>query len=276
MSDDPLGCRYLHGYSAAEQRRLVEQAEYWRDELILPDLPYRPGDRLLDVGCGCGAVLGVIAAAHPGLRLAGIDREPAQIAAARAHLATLGRPDADLREGDAAHMPWPDATFEHATMMWFVEHVPVIEPILREVRRVLAPGGSLTINETEYETYQVWPQHEDWDHVVAALFRHFEAHGQPHAGRRLGTLLVEAGFERVESRMMGVHRFAQPGCDALRRHAAYTAGYIEPAIPDLVALGFDEPRLRRGLAHLRSLHEHPHGAFTQQVFRARGWAGGSG
>ena len=89
---------YLHGYSAAEQRRLVEQAEYWRERLILPDLPYRPGQRLLDVGCGAGAVLGVLASAHPGLELAGIDREKRQIDVAKSHLALLGRHDVDLAQ----------------------------------------------------------------------------------------------------------------------------------------------------------------------------------
>ena len=59
--NDPAADRYLHGYSPEEQARLVEQAEYWRERLILPDLPYLAGDRLLDVGCGAGAVLGVIA-----------------------------------------------------------------------------------------------------------------------------------------------------------------------------------------------------------------------
>jgi ubiquinone/menaquinone biosynthesis C-methylase UbiE len=269
---NPADSGYLHGYSPEEQRRLVEQAEYWRETLILPELPYRPGERLLDVGCGAGAVLGVIAAAHPGLRFAGIDREPAQIAAARRHLESLGVRDADLRVGDATHLPWPDASFDHAYLMWFVEHVPHIEPILREVRRVLVPGGTITVNETEYESYHVWPENEDWEYLEAAMYRHFAEHGQPHAGRRIGTLLVEAGFQDVTSRLVGSHFFVQPGCDALRRHAAYTADYLGPAIPEFVKLGFDRQRLERGLAHLLALHEHPHGAFTQQIYRGRGRA----
>ena len=269
---DGAGGGYLHGYSAEEQARLVEQATYWRDALILPDLPYRPGERLLDVGCGCGAVLGILASAHPGLSVAGIDREPKQIDAARRHLAGLGVGDADLRVGDARALPWPDGAFDHAYLMWFVEHVRGIEPILREIRRVLRPGGTITINETEYESYHVWPESPDWEYLEEAMFRHFQAHGEAHAGRRLGPLLVEAGFTAVTNRLVGVHFFAGPGDDSLARHTRYTADYIEPAIGAFVKLGFDESRLRRGLAHLLAIHDDPHGAFTQLVYRARGRA----
>lgn len=51
---------YVHGYTPEEQRRLVEQAEHWRDELILPGTELPPGTRLLEVGCGVGAVLGIL------------------------------------------------------------------------------------------------------------------------------------------------------------------------------------------------------------------------
>lgn len=272
MDDSAPLPRYLHGYSPEEQARLVEQAEYWRERLILPDLPYRAGERLLDVGCGAGAVLGVIASAFPGLNLAGIDREPKQIEAATAHLAALGVPAADLRVGDANRLPWPDRHFDHAYLMWFVEHVRGIEPILREIRRVLKAGGTITINETEYESYHVWPENADWEYLEEAMFRHFQAHGEAHAGRRLGPLLVEAGFSAVTNRLVGAHFFVGSGDDSLARHTHYTADYIEPAIPEFVAMGYDEARLRRGLFHLLSIHDDPHGAFTQLVYRARGRA----
>src|SRR4051812_15010811 len=108
---------YLHGYDQREQDRLIAQAEHWR-ELILSDLDLRAGGRLLEVGCGAGAVLGVIASAAPGdFELAGLDIEPRQIERARQHLAHLGR-RVDLRVGDASHLPWPDASFDAVFFMW--------------------------------------------------------------------------------------------------------------------------------------------------------------
>ena len=64
---------YIHGYSDEEQLRLIQQAEYWREELILRDINYLPGESLLEIGCGVGAVLGILGGAFPDLKLAGID-----------------------------------------------------------------------------------------------------------------------------------------------------------------------------------------------------------
>ena len=99
---------YIHGYSREEQARLIEQAEYWRDTLILPGLEYSAGQRVLEIGCAAGASLGVLGQAFPGLRLAGLDIEPKQIAFAEQHLAALGLGGAELRVGDAKALPWPD------------------------------------------------------------------------------------------------------------------------------------------------------------------------
>ena len=66
---------YVHGYATAEQERLLQQAEHWRDELILAGTTLYPGTRLLEVGCGVGAVLGILGVAFPGITLAGVDIE---------------------------------------------------------------------------------------------------------------------------------------------------------------------------------------------------------
>jgi SAM-dependent methyltransferase len=260
--------RYIHGYSPEEQQRLVDQAEFWRDTLILRDLDYKAGQRLLDVGCGAGAVLGVLGSAFPTLQLAGIDVRPEQIGYAREHLARLGHPSADLRVGDATALPWPDGSFDHVYMMWFLEHVPDPRPFLAEARRVLRPGGTITINETDYDLARAFPEHEDIAHLIAAERALFARNGNPAIGRSLGALLSGAGFQQVRSGPIGFNR----GTDdrpRLRGFVDYLLGFLDPMIPVLAEeLDLDAGRLRAGAAALRALPDLPEASFTQIVFRA--------
>jgi cyclopropane fatty-acyl-phospholipid synthase-like methyltransferase len=78
---------YIHRHTAVEQQRLLTQAELWRDNLILDGTCLPPGARLLDVGCGVGAVLRILGESFPGVRLHGVDIEPAQIDFASKYLA---------------------------------------------------------------------------------------------------------------------------------------------------------------------------------------------
>ena len=82
--------RYVHGYGTAEQERLVEQAEHWRNRLIRAGTELEPGTRLLEIGCGVGAVLAVLGEEFPGLTLTGVDIAPKQLEYARSHLERSG------------------------------------------------------------------------------------------------------------------------------------------------------------------------------------------
>lgn len=264
---------YLHGYSRAEQDRLVAQAEYFRSSLIPRGLDYRPGERVLEVGCGAGAVLGVLASIFPGLRLAGLDREPAQIDYAREHLRRLGVAGVELAVGDAARLPWEDASFDHVFAMWFLEHLRDPGPVLDEARRVLRPGGSIALTETEYTLVAVHPSSPDFEALMRAQHDHFAAHGQPHAGRAQGAWLAAHGFADVTNEIAGFHFFrgSERDTERLRVHALFNVGFLEPAVEPMVrALGADERALRRGIEHLRHLADLPGAAMTQIVYRARG------
>ena len=70
---------YVHGYGMREQERLVEQAEHWRQRLIANGTTLEPGTRLLELGCGVGAVLAVLGQEVPGVHLHGLDIEPKQL-----------------------------------------------------------------------------------------------------------------------------------------------------------------------------------------------------
>jgi SAM-dependent methyltransferase len=258
---------YIHGHGAEEQRRLIAQAEYWRDSLIVPDLSFAAGQRLLDVGCGVGAVLGVIASAFPGLELCGIDRAEAQIAAAREHLASLGVA-CDLRVGDASRLPWPDGAFDHVYMMWFLEHVEDPRPFLAEARRVLAPGGTITINETDYSMLHVWPPSVDVEYLAAGQRALFQGAGNPMVGRALGALLGSTGFDHVRSAPIGFHHFTGAGQPGLRALVDYLLGFLEPMVPRMVAVGFDAERLRSAVDVFRRYPDRAEASVTQIVFRA--------
>lgn len=261
---------YIHGYTRQEQERLVGQAEYWRDTLILPDLPYRPGERILEVGCGVGAVLGVIGTAFPDVQLAGIDLVSEQIEYARRHLARLGHPGAELRQGDATELPWKDGHFDHVYMMWVLEHVSDARPYLAEAGRVLRPGGTITINETDYSLTASFPIDPDLDYLITAQRELYRRHGQPAVGRSVGTLLAAAGFRQVTSAPVGFHHFKGAEGTGLHDFITYYLGFLEPMVPRLVSeLGLDASRLRAGIELMRSLPDRPEASFTQIVFRAR-------
>ena len=101
----------------------------------------RPGERVLEVGIGTGLNLPYYPA---GVRLVGIDLSEAMLRKARARLATL-RMDATLQVMDASAVEFGDDEFDHALATYVISAVPDPVGVLREMRRVTRPGGSLVL-----------------------------------------------------------------------------------------------------------------------------------
>jgi ubiquinone/menaquinone biosynthesis C-methylase UbiE len=259
------GEEYVHGYATAEQERLMRQAEHWRDELILAGTTFPPGTRLLEIGCGVGAVLGILGVAFPGIVLAGVDVEARQLEAARVHLARLGL-DADLRQADALKLPWPDASFDHVWMMWFLEHLADPVAALREARRVLVPGGMLTAIEVDYNTIWSSPTTEALKALFVAVADAMEGAGRSDAGTRLPEWLVEAGFTSVDP---GEVRLAYAGKE-LTRQVPYVAAVVESTLPILAqAGGASVSQLEAGFAQLRAVPNTPNATLGWVVHKAK-------
>ena len=100
----------------------------------------KPGDRILDLGCAAGALTHFFVGF--GAVVVGIDSEPRAIAKARELFPRL-----DFREADVRDLPFRDDSFDKAVAGDLVEHLDdeTLHAMLREVRRVLVPGGTLSI-----------------------------------------------------------------------------------------------------------------------------------
>jgi SAM-dependent methyltransferase len=97
---------------------------------------------LLCVGLGTGNELAAALAAAPGLRLTGVDLSPSALAASRRKLRVSGR-GADLRIMDATALDFPDASFDKVLCVHVLDFLEVPEAAVREMVRVLKPGGRL-------------------------------------------------------------------------------------------------------------------------------------
>jgi ubiquinone/menaquinone biosynthesis C-methylase UbiE len=255
---------YVHGYASEEQERLLSQAEHWRDELILSGTALAPGTRLLEVGCGVGAVLGILGEAFPGVVLAGVDVEERQLEDARAHLAHLGI-SADLRRADALDLPYDDASVDHVWMMWFLEHVDDPVDALQEARRALVPGGVLTAIEVDYNAVWASPTSDALEALFAKVAHAMDENGRSDAGTRLESWLVEAGFGSVDP---GERRLAYAG-DDLARQVPYVAEVVESTLAALLELpDVSSSRLEAGLADLRALSGTPDAALGWVLYKA--------
>lgn len=100
------------------------------------------GKAVLDVGCGDGTY--AIEAATRGAAATGIDRAPDMIAAARARGAAS---DARFIEGDALALPFGDGSFDVVVAVTLLCFVPDAQGAVREMARVLRPGGRLVLGD---------------------------------------------------------------------------------------------------------------------------------
>jgi ubiquinone/menaquinone biosynthesis C-methylase UbiE len=106
----------------------------------------RPGHRVLEIGCGTGQLLALIARLHPRVGLTGLDPDPLALERAARKARRQGF-TAALDRGFADALPYPDAAFDRVFSSMMFHHVPKREKpgVLAEVRRVLKPGGRLEL-----------------------------------------------------------------------------------------------------------------------------------
>ncbi|HKB19579.1 MAG TPA: bifunctional demethylmenaquinone methyltransferase/2-methoxy-6-polyprenyl-1,4-benzoquinol methylase UbiE [Gaiellaceae bacterium] len=119
----------------------------------------RPGDNVLDSCCGTGDL--AIAAAEAGGHVTGLDFSKPMLERARRKA-----PELEWVEGDALALPFPDGSFDAATVGFGVRNLSELDRGLRELRRVLRPGGHLAILEITRPRGLLAPFYRLWFDVL--------------------------------------------------------------------------------------------------------------
>lgn len=159
----------------------------------------RPGQRVLDVGCGTGVV--AITAAGGGATAFGLDLTPVLLERAR-HNASVAGVEIDFVEGDVEALPYPDASFDVVLSQFGHMFAPRPAVAVQEMLRVLKVGGQIA--------FSTWPPEHFIGRMFTLVARHMPprppggdlpapppAWGDPDVIRqRLGALVTDLLFER--------------------------------------------------------------------------------
>jgi len=173
--------------------RYLQQANWTRDlrAYLFEKAGLRRSERVLEIGCGTGAILADIPTRAS---LHGLDLDPAALAECRIHA-----PAVDLTTGDALSLPYQDASFDitycHFLLLWVKDPIQT----LREMKRVTKPNGSvLAFAEPDYTNRIDKPEELEalgkWQ--MDALKRQG---ADPSFGARLAESFYEAGIKLVET-----------------------------------------------------------------------------
>jgi ubiquinone/menaquinone biosynthesis C-methylase UbiE len=173
---------------------------------------------VLDVGCGQGIDLAEYAGA--GARVTGIDLTPRHVELARRHVEAIGLAATVVR-GDAERLPFDDASFDRVSSNGVLHHTPDIVAALREIRRVLRPGGETRITLYNRRSFHYWLsqvllggivqrgllKEGSMEGVLARRVERTSIEARPlvrvYSPRQVRQMLTDAGFTAVRTAVHG-------------------------------------------------------------------------
>ena len=179
----PLGKRVVRAMNLGHST----MTDWGLQQVIVPE-----NAAILDIGCGGGRTVSKLAALAPAGKVVGLDYSPASVAVSRdtnAENIHSGRVQID--QGSVAALPFPDRTFDVVTAVETHYYWPDLPANVREVLRVLKPGGTFALIA---ETYRGGPFRLLYG-IVMPLLRAAYLSDAEHRD-----LLTQAGFTEVATK----------------------------------------------------------------------------
>lgn len=263
-----MSASYVHGYDDRESVRLQDQAQTLAD-LLHWDTTYPAGSTILEAGCGTGEQTITLAGNSPDAHITSIDINAQSLAQAKAKVEAAGLTNVELEQGDLFALSFDAERFDHVFVCFVLEHLSKPVDALNALRKLLKPGGTMTVIEGDHGSAYF---HPDSAAARAAVQCQVDlqqaAGGNALVGRELYPLLRAAGFDTVQvsPRMVYVDASRPRLVDGFTKKT-FTA-MIEGVREAAIHAGLAEPqRFDAGIADLYRTAE-PDGVFCYTFFKA--------
>jgi SAM-dependent methyltransferase len=188
---------YTHGHHASVLRSHTWRTAQNSAAYLLAHL--RPGQSVLDVGCGPGTITVDLATLVAPGRVVGVDHAAGILEQARQAATSAGVADQlEFAQADVHALDFPDDTFDIVHAHQVLQHVGDPVTALREMRRVCKPGGIVAARDSDYQGFFWYPENPTltwWLKLYDTVAR--SNGGEPDAGRRLWAWSRQVGFSKV-------------------------------------------------------------------------------
>jgi ubiquinone/menaquinone biosynthesis C-methylase UbiE len=261
--------QYTHGQGQLMAQTLGRRTVSSHAGFFTPYL--KPGMGLLDCGCGPGSItLGLAQLVAPG-EVVGVDLAENHLAYARASAAEQGLVNVRFDPASVYELPFSDNTFDVVFSHAVVEHLGDPMKALKEMHRVLKPGGLLGVRDADRAGELFWPPEPLLISVLELWNRLLQRNGaDPFIGRRLRSLLHELGMQRIEA---GASYECHGNSESVQRAGETAESYFSGQFAEqVVALGWmEESEVEQIKSTWRTWSENPHAFWARTWCEVVGW-----